>query len=105
MQDAPAKQDQIRLDPTVRFLKWLVTALTVTMIAGLITIEAVFVIRYPSDNDEIPAIPARITLPAGETPSAVTMGKGWTAIVTDSGKILIFDSRTGALKHSYALTD
>ena len=105
MQDAPAKQDQIRLDPTVRFLKWLVTALTVTMIAGLITIVAVFVIRFPSDNDEIPAIPARITLPAGETPSAVTMGKGWTAIVTDSGKILIFDSRTGALTHSYALTD
>ena len=105
MQDAPAKQDQIRLDPTVRFLKWLVTALTVTMIAGLITIVAVFVIRFPSDNDEIPAIPARITLPAGETPSAVTMGKGWTAIVTDSGKILIFDCRTGALKHSYALTD
>ncbi|MBI1219660.1 MAG: hypothetical protein GC186_14055 [Rhodobacteraceae bacterium] len=105
MQDAPANEDLIRLDPTVRFLKWLVTALTITMIAGLITIVAVFVIRFPTDDDQIPAIPAKITLPAGETPSAVTMGKGWVAIVTDSGKILIFDGRTGVLKHSYALND
>lgn len=105
MQDAPADEDQFRLDPTVRFLKWLVTALTVTMIAGLLTVVVVFVIRFPSDNDEIPAIPAKITLPTGETPAAVTMGKGWVAIVTDSGKILIFDGRTGVLKHSYALND
>lgn len=89
----------------MRFLKWLVTALTVTMIAGLITVVAVFVIRFPSDNDGIPTIPADISLPTGETPSAVTIGKGWTAVVTNSGKILIFDSRTGALKHSYALND
>ena len=100
MQDAPAPDGQ---DATLRFLRILVTSLTVTMIAGLITVVAVFVIRFPSDNDGTLIVPDKITLPAGEQASAVTQGKGWVAIVTESGNILVFDGRTGALRDTFTV--
>ncbi|MDE3080759.1 MAG: hypothetical protein KGI94_12075 [Paracoccaceae bacterium] len=103
MQDTPSEEDRITLDPTVRFLKILVTTLTVTMIVGLITVVAVFVIRFPGKDDSDLKIPPDITLPAGEHPTAVTQGRGWIAIVTQTGKILVFDGDTGALRHSYAI--
>lgn len=95
--------DRVSRDPTLRFLKRLVTVLTLTMIAGLIIVVAVFVIRFPSDEEHDLTLPPKISLPAGEKASAVTQGKGWVAIVTESGKILVFDGRSGALRHSYAL--
>ncbi len=100
MQDAPAPDGQ---DSTLRFLRILVTSLTVTMIAGLITVVAVFVIRFPSDNDGTLIVPDKITLPDGAQATAVTQGKGWVAIVTDSGKILVYDGRTGALRDTFTV--
>lgn len=79
------------------------TVLTLTMIAGLIIVVAVFVIRFPSDDVSDLKLPPKISLPAGEHPSAVTRGKGWVAIVTESGKILVYDGSTGALRHSYSI--
>ncbi len=101
MEETPLPEEHQR---TLRFLKILVTTLTVTMIAGLITIIALFVIRFPAaDVEPGLAMPPGIELPAGEKVSAVTQGKGWVAIVTDSGKILVYDGRTGVLRHSYML--
>ena len=77
------------LPPSLRFLKTLVTVLTLTMIAGLITVVALLVTRLPSATGT-PAIPPELALPAGTTPAAVTMGQGWIAVVTTDDRILIF---------------
>ena len=101
MQDAPPPEG---LAPTLRYLKTLVTALAVTMIAGVIILVAVVVIRLPAAPAPL-TLPEGLKLPAGETVNAITQGQGWIAIVTGSGKILVFDGKTGALRHSYALGD
>lgn len=67
------------------------------MIVGLITIIALIVIRFPAAMNARPALPATITLPAGAKASAVTLGRGWVAVVTDTNEILIFDAKTGVL--------
>lgn len=88
------------LPPSLRLLKGLVIVLMVTMIAGLIAIVALLVIRMPGGNGDL-VMPSGLKLPAGETPQAVTQGKGWIAVVTDNGEILVFDGKTGALRHRY----
>ncbi|WP_415183543.1 DUF6476 family protein [Phaeovulum sp.] len=85
--------------PEIRFLKLLVTVLTGTMIAGLLTIIALLVIRLPSGDAVIPQLPAHIVLPEGETVSALTFAKGYSVVVTASGKILIYGA-DGALRQS-----
>lgn len=83
------------LPPSLRLLKWLVMALMVTMIAGVITVATVFVIRLPSFNETI--VPKHnITLPQGVNVQAVTYGQGWSAIVTTDNRLMIFDAE-GAL--------
>lgn len=79
----------------LRFLRMLVTVLTATMIGGLLVIIVLFVTRFPSSG---PDLPDRLTLPAGTQASAYTQGKGWYAVVTTTGEILIFDAGTGALR-------
>ncbi|TMV39974.1 hypothetical protein FGG78_42510, partial [Thioclava sp. BHET1] len=69
-------------EPTIRFLKLLVTVLTGTMIVGLITIIALLVIRFHGDGDAL-VLPNGLKLPAGEQVQAVTKGKGWVAVVTE----------------------
>jgi hypothetical protein len=85
--------------PDVRFLKILVTVLTVTMIAGLLTLIALFVTRLPGRN-VLPPLPKAITLPDGTTPEAFTRGRGWIGVVTKDGQFLIYDADTGALRQS-----
>lgn len=86
--DAP---DLATLPPSLRLLKWLVIALTLTMIAAVITVVALLVTRMPqSFAGQGPALPSGLYLPAGTDPVAVTFGTGWTAIVTDDDRILIF---------------
>ena len=80
--------------PDAIFLRRLVTALTVVMMAGMIAIALVIVFRFP---DPAPVLPETLELPAGSTISAVTQGKGWIAIVTDQQEILIYDMITGEL--------
>ena len=103
MQSPPPDPQDGPLPPDLRFLKWLVTALAATMMIGLITIIALFVIRMPG-GQALPAPPDGISLPEGEVPSAVTFGAGWIAVVT-SDSILIYDAQSGALRQSVALTD
>lgn len=97
----PAPQPPAALPPELRFLKILVTALAGTMIIGLITIVALFVIRLPKAPEPRPALPATLRMPAGLTAEAVTMGRGWVGVVAsgDAGEeFLIFDSTTGTLR-------
>jgi Flp pilus assembly protein protease CpaA len=91
------------LTPSLRFLKWLVIILTLTMIIGVITVVAVLVTRMQQGFDATPAVPAALSLPEGSKPRAVTMGKGWIAVVTDQDRILIFNA-DGSLRQEVLLT-
>lgn len=83
------------LPPSLRALKWLVIALTLTMILGVITVVAVLVTRIPQAfSRQAPSLPAALELPDGLVPGAVTFGPGWIAVVAtdaagDAG-ILVF---------------
>lgn len=78
------------LPPSLRFLKWLVIVLTLTMIGGVITVVAVIVTRMPHGFAAGPQLPATLVLPAGTKAAAVTAGTGWFAVVTTDDRILIF---------------
>lgn len=80
---------------TLKYLKWLVTALSVTMIVGFLTIVALFVMRF-NDMDRL-ELPEGVVLPQGDSAAAFTHGDGWFAIVTDDDEILIFSRLTGKL--------
>lgn len=85
----------------LRFLKRLVTALTIVMIAGLVIIIALLVTRLTMvpQTAPTPALPDRIALPPGTAePLAFTQGPGWYAVVTRNNEILIFDAAEGALR-------
>lgn len=80
------------LPPSLRLLKWLVVALTLTMIGGVITVVALLVTRMPQAfSAGTPHLPDQITLPAGAEASAITFGKGWIAVVTTDDRLLILD--------------
>ena len=71
------------------------TVLTVTMIAGVLTIIVLLVIRLQSPAP-LPALPDTITLPEGATPAALTFADGWIAITTEDGRLMVYD-RAGTL--------
>jgi hypothetical protein len=87
MTETPLKEPE--LPPSLRFLKHLVTVLTLTMIVGVITVVAVLVTRLNAVTPA-PELPANLTLPEKKTPAAVTFGSGWIAIVTTDDHILIY---------------
>ncbi|MGP3695953.1 DUF6476 family protein [Rhodobacter sp. NSM] len=90
MQQAPAPEG--RLPPSLRFLKWLVIVLTLTMIGGVITVVAVIVIRMPSSfSAPPPALPEELALPEGTRVEAFTRGRDWLGVVTEDGRILIYE--------------
>jgi Family of unknown function (DUF6476) len=101
--DSGASDDEFPEPPRLRQLRWLVNALTGTLIAGVITIVGLLVIRL-SQLPEPPALPAEIALPAGETAAAVTIGTGWVAVVTRDAegieRIRVLDRATGAERAS-----
>ena len=90
------------LPPGLRFLKWLVIVLAISMIAGVITIVALLVTRLQGGG-ALP-LPESITLPEGARAQAVTAGDDWYAVVTTDNRILIFDRLTGALRQEVAIT-
>lgn len=87
--------------PEIRFLKILVTALTVTMIAGLVAIVALLVIRLP-DGAALPELPASVKLPDGAKAEAVTFARSSLIVVTDHGEVLVY-GRDGQLLRQIAL--
>ena len=80
--------EDFELPPGLRFLRQLVTVLTVVMIVGVVLIAALLVIRL---NQPALSIPDQITLPAGTVAVSYTQTRDWFAVVTDENKILIFD--------------
>jgi hypothetical protein len=91
------------LPPSLRFLKWLVILLTLTMIIGVITVVAVLVTRMPQAFTATPTLPEGLSLPKGAKAGAVTFGEGWIAVVTTDNRILIF-GRDGKLRQEVAIT-
>lgn len=81
----------------LRFLRRLVTVLTITMIGGVITVISLLVIRLQGPPPEPLTLPDQIALPEGVTPQAVTFGPGWVAVVAGD-EILIFGADDGALR-------
>jgi len=96
MDQAPISKEQAK---SLRFLRLLVTILTATMIIGLLTIVALFVIRFSSDRVSI-SIPDEISLPDGARAVAFTRGSNWYAVVTDGDEILIYDGVTNELRQT-----
>ena len=86
--------EQLELPPSLRWLKWLVTALTLTLILGVITIVGLLVTRLPLPGATIAPqpFPENLALPEGTRPAAITRGTGWVAVVTTDDRILIFDT-------------
>jgi len=73
-----------------------VTILTVTMIAGFLTIVALFVMRF-SEMGSV-ELPDQISLPEGVSATAFTRGGDWFAVVTADDEILIYSRVTGNLR-------
>lgn len=86
--------DTTPLPPDLRFLKILVTTLTVAMILGLVTITGLLVTRLGS-APSLPQLPASVILPEGSTPAAVTFAQTWLVVVTEGGEILLYDRAGG----------
>ncbi len=84
----------------LRFLRVLVTVLTITMIGGLIAVFSVIVIRFPNAGAPL-ALPSEIALPEGVEAEAVTLMRD-RVLVVSGDEILVF-SADGALLQRVAL--
>ncbi len=100
------------VDPAlVKYLRVLVTVLTVTMIVGFLVIIALLVIRFSDTAPKITpdaagaplTLPAAITLPEGARATAFTQGEDWFGVVTDQDQILIYERASGALRQTITL--
>jgi len=80
----------------LKYLKWLVTILTVTMIGGVLTVVGLLVMQFGAMRD-IP-LPDSVVLPNGAEAVAFTQGSDWFAVVTEGDEILIYSRGTGALR-------
>ncbi|GAA6196449.1 hypothetical protein NBRC116598_18930 [Pseudophaeobacter arcticus] len=93
----PSKPEIQDEPPQLKFLRRLVTTLTVVMIGGLVLVVSLLVIRLSADS---PTLPSKITLPVGTTARAVTFGSGWIAVVTTDDQILILDPDSQAVRQT-----
>lgn len=99
MDDTP---DHGELPPSLKFLKWLVIVLMVTMIVGVITIVGLLVTRMPSGAG--PVLPESLTLPEGTEAEAVTVGADFVLVVTTDGQVLVY-GRDGTFREEIALSE
>ena len=88
----------------LKFLRRLVTTLTLVMIAGVVIIVALLVIRVQQAQAPIP-LPSEITLPQGKTATAFTRGADWYAVVTIGNEILIYDAATSELRQRISIKE
>lgn len=82
----------------LRFLRRLVTALTLTMIFGLLTIIALIVMRFTGEA-ELP-LPSELILPDGVRAQSFTIGPDWGAVVTQDDRIIIFDREDFSIRQT-----
>lgn len=93
--DAP--EDQDGLPRELRFLKTLVTVLTVAMIGGVITITVLLVIRLNATQATVRIAPGDFVLPAEVGVVGISVIDGRTVIVGDDAMIRVYDSESRAL--------
>jgi hypothetical protein len=100
MQDSP----EILPEPAnLRFLRRLVTALTFTMIIGLVAIFTIIVMQF-SKTIDVSGI-SSIELPEGVTASTYTKGSDWYAIVTTTDQILIYNTSDQSLRQTIQIAN
>ena len=92
--------------PPLRRLRWLVTALTLVLIVGVVIIVGALVMRItgPAAVQAPPRMEAeRISVPAGERITATGAATGTLIVVTeDAGgqeRLRVYDAASGALRH------
>lgn len=83
--------------PELRFLKTLVTGLTLVMGLGIIAVVALLWVRL--GQPVLPELPASVTLPEGAVPEALSFGPNWLVVVTTDGQVLLYD-RAGQFQGS-----
>ena len=88
---------------TLKFLARLVTVLTATMIVGVLVIIGLLVTRLQQSDSPALALPPQITLPAGATARAITLGGDWYAVVTTDDRILVYGRDSGDLRQTIIL--
>lgn len=81
--------------PELRWLRRLVTGLTLVMGLGMVAVVALLWWRLGAEN--LPQLPENISLPAGSQVQAVTFSRDWTVVVTRQGQVLLYD-RSGNLR-------
>ncbi|WP_416916579.1 MAG: DUF6476 family protein [Roseicyclus sp.] len=82
------------LPPQLRWLKRLVTVLTVTMIGGVLAISAVLVIRLNAESAPVVIAPGDFVLPDGVGLVGISVIEGRVVVVGDDGMIRVFDSES-----------
>lgn len=81
------------------------TVLTAVMIAGLLTLIVLFVMRFPAPQAAAPLpLPEALRLPEGAAARAVTYTGDRLLVVTEDGRLLIYDA-DGTLLRTLVLTD
>ncbi|MFV0336523.1 MAG: DUF6476 family protein [Tropicimonas sp.] len=99
MSEAPLGGADARV---VRYLRILVTVLTVVMVGGMIVLVTVFVQRFPDGNAPAPGVtaPRELDLPEGAAAAAVTRARDFWVVVTGAGDIYFYGPAGGApLRH------
>lgn len=72
------------------------------MIGGVITVVGLLVTRMPQTFGGLPEVPERLEMPEGAKARAVTFAGDMIAVVTEDGRILIFNAE-GRLRQEIAL--
>lgn len=102
MAASPDKPPVAPHPPELRFIKRLVVVLTSVMILGLIVIIGLLVTRLGLAPAPV-ALPESITLPEGMRPDAITLSAEWVIVLTREETILLYDRRSGQLRHEIGL--
>jgi uncharacterized integral membrane protein len=103
MGQSPEEDETTALPRDLRFLKALVTVLTVVMIAGVITITALLVIRLNGGAPPVTIAPGDFEVPAGVAVLGISVIDGQTVIVGDDGVIRVYDTESRAMLQDITL--
>jgi hypothetical protein len=95
MTEAPKDENGTAgLPRDLRFLKGLVTVLTVVMIGGVIAIVTLLVIRLNAGTAPVLVDPGMFAVPEGVGVVGIAVVDGRTVIVGDDGTIRVHDSES-----------
>ena len=93
------------LPPSLRFLKLLVTVLTVVMILGVSAVVFLLFSIVAEEDRPVLVHPEVFAIPAGVGTLGYSVVDGYTVIVGDDGIIRVFASDTRELVEEHDLND